>query len=124
MKCPKCRYIGFETGDRCRNCGYDFSLLSDDALVVRAGPGAGRSARCLDLHSATRRPSRAALADGLVAAAAGHRAWRTRRHRPALPLFRDDHEAEDEPLVRMAAPRPPIAVRKTPDAQRLRFPRP
>ena len=29
MKCPKCRYIGFETGDRCRNCGYEFSLLSD-----------------------------------------------------------------------------------------------
>ena len=28
MKCPKCGYLGFETGDRCRNCGYDFSLLS------------------------------------------------------------------------------------------------
>ena len=22
MKCPKCSYLGFETGDRCRNCGY------------------------------------------------------------------------------------------------------
>jgi uncharacterized RDD family membrane protein YckC len=33
MKCPKCLYIGFETGDRCKNCGYDFSLLAtaDDA---------------------------------------------------------------------------------------------
>jgi uncharacterized RDD family membrane protein YckC len=28
MKCPKCLYIGFETGDRCKNCGYDFSLLA------------------------------------------------------------------------------------------------
>jgi len=28
VKCPKCDYLGFETGDRCRNCGYDFSLLS------------------------------------------------------------------------------------------------
>ena len=28
MKCPKCDYLGFETGDRCRNCGYDFSLFS------------------------------------------------------------------------------------------------
>ena len=28
MKCPKCSYLGFETGDRCRNCGYDFSLIS------------------------------------------------------------------------------------------------
>src|SRR5262245_28714187 len=27
MKCPKCSYLGFETSDRCRNCGYDFSLL-------------------------------------------------------------------------------------------------
>ena len=27
MKCPKCEYLGFETGDRCKNCGYDFSLM-------------------------------------------------------------------------------------------------
>ena len=26
MKCPKCGYLGFETTDQCRNCGYDFSL--------------------------------------------------------------------------------------------------
>jgi uncharacterized RDD family membrane protein YckC len=26
MKCPKCGYVGFESGDRCRHCGYDFSL--------------------------------------------------------------------------------------------------
>ena len=26
MKCPKCDYLGFDTGDRCKNCGYDFSL--------------------------------------------------------------------------------------------------
>ena len=35
MKCPKCHYLGFETGDRCRNCGYDFSLLA------RSAPPAG-----------------------------------------------------------------------------------
>lgn len=32
MKCPKCGYLGFESSDRCRNCGYEFSLsapLSD-----------------------------------------------------------------------------------------------
>jgi hypothetical protein len=28
MKCPKCQYLGFDTGTRCRNCGYDFSLLA------------------------------------------------------------------------------------------------
>ena len=30
MKCPKCSYLGFETGDRCKNCGYDFSLLAEE----------------------------------------------------------------------------------------------
>ena len=29
MKCPKCSYLGFETGDRCKNCGYDFSLMRE-----------------------------------------------------------------------------------------------
>jgi len=27
MKCPKCSYVGFEEADRCRHCGYDFSLV-------------------------------------------------------------------------------------------------
>lgn len=26
MKCPKCGYLGFESGERCRNCGYEFAL--------------------------------------------------------------------------------------------------
>ncbi len=26
MKCPKCEYLGFEATDKCRNCGYEFSL--------------------------------------------------------------------------------------------------
>jgi uncharacterized RDD family membrane protein YckC len=29
MRCPKCRYISFERVERCRNCGYDFSLASE-----------------------------------------------------------------------------------------------
>jgi uncharacterized RDD family membrane protein YckC len=42
MKCPKCGYLGFETTDRCRNCGYDFSLTSPGAspeLPLRATGG-------------------------------------------------------------------------------------
>jgi len=31
MKCPKCGYLGFEDVERCRNCGYEFSL---DALPI------------------------------------------------------------------------------------------
>jgi len=34
VKCPKCNYLGFETGDRCKNCGYDFSLMSDPEAPV------------------------------------------------------------------------------------------
>lgn len=26
MKCSKCGYLGFDAGDRCRNCGYQFSM--------------------------------------------------------------------------------------------------
>ena len=38
MKCPKCDYLGFETGDRCKNCGYDFSLAADAAPATRDLP--------------------------------------------------------------------------------------
>ena len=31
MKCPKCNYLSFEAGERCRNCGYDFSLSAPPA---------------------------------------------------------------------------------------------
>jgi uncharacterized RDD family membrane protein YckC len=27
MKCPKCGFLGFDSGDRCKNCGYNFSLI-------------------------------------------------------------------------------------------------
>jgi uncharacterized RDD family membrane protein YckC len=33
MKCPKCGYLGFEATDRCRNCGYDFSLAAPAPAV-------------------------------------------------------------------------------------------
>ncbi len=39
MKCPKCGYLGFEPVERCRNCGYEFSLSSPPAtpeLTIRA----------------------------------------------------------------------------------------
>jgi uncharacterized RDD family membrane protein YckC len=27
MKCPKCSYLSLDRGDRCRHCGYEFSLI-------------------------------------------------------------------------------------------------
>jgi uncharacterized RDD family membrane protein YckC len=92
VKCPKCHYLGFDTGDRCKNCGYEFSLL---------GTASEPAAPPLDL---VLRPAREAPeAEG-----------------PALPLFRDD-PADDEPLVKVGVPRPPVAVRRTPEAQRVRL---
>src|SRR4030081_3007041 len=41
MKCPKCAYLGFESVDRCRNCGYEFSLSQSvplPDLSIRAEP--------------------------------------------------------------------------------------
>jgi uncharacterized RDD family membrane protein YckC len=41
MKCPKCGYLGFEPVDRCRNCGYEFSLAGGaptPELAIRSGP--------------------------------------------------------------------------------------
>ena len=29
MKCPKCSYMGFRSEERCKSCGYDFSLAVD-----------------------------------------------------------------------------------------------
>ena len=57
MKCPKCEYLGFETGDRCKNCGYDFSLAW--RLPHRAGARlaarAERAARCRPMVESARR---------------------------------------------------------------------
>jgi uncharacterized RDD family membrane protein YckC len=38
MKCSKCGYLGFETGDRCRNCGYQFSLAESNDLPLFISP--------------------------------------------------------------------------------------
>jgi uncharacterized RDD family membrane protein YckC len=96
MKCPKCQYIGFDTGDRCRNCGYEFALL----LTPPDTPATGDEPLDLDLTLRAPAPD--------AAPSAG----------PVLPLFQDDDDEIDVPLVRTAPPRQPIAVRKTPEAQR------
>ena len=104
MKCPKCSYIGFETGDRCKNCGYEFALMrdADDEGDVSETDAPGRD--IIEPFDLLLRPAEPRDPDMA----------------PALPLFRNE-EIDDEPLVRVTAPRPPVAVRKTPDAQRMRL---
>lgn len=128
MKCPKCSYLGFETGDRCKNCGYHFSLVADP-------PEGGETELDLALHpSGETSPASSQWAhevDGALAQAAPAAAIvdpvllrrEPKIHADSkLPLFAlafDD--GSDEPLIKLpAAPRPPLAVRRTPETPRRR----
>ena len=121
MKCPTCGYIGFETSDRCRNCGYDFAMAASTTpapeLPLRNAESEG-ALRELDLGAARGASAAAQPADldrvmrDLDRVLGGPAA-------PDLPLF----EGEDlPPLVSAdAPPRRPLAVRRaTPDPSRLR----
>ena len=112
MKCPKCDYLGFETGDRCKNCGYDFSLLASSPAEptpdLPLKPPALESATPIGdlwLDSSGPEPSSSAGKDD---------------HEPIeFPLFSPPDD--DEPLIkRPSAPRAPLAVRRTPDNSRAR----
>jgi hypothetical protein len=66
MKCPKCGYLGFEHVERCRNCGYDFSLtpLAVPELPIRSGTQDLSPLDDLSLvDAATARPPAMAMAD-------------------------------------------------------------
>jgi uncharacterized RDD family membrane protein YckC len=129
MKCPKCQYIGFDSGDRCRNCGYEFSLsvqsfeadLPIQTGLEPVGPLADLSLR--EVEPSPRdilvpEPAFAAappfpeVRETAVARAEPRRGPMT----PELPLFKGERSiAHDEPLIAPAAsPRPPLAVRRGP----------
>ena len=155
MKCPKCNYLGFETGDRCKNCGYDFSLLSvaesepadyeihpaavddlpvrvvdrhiEDDLPISLATDTSFEEVSLDpelesddtadlVEAPLTAPVVPFMATGASASA----------NAEPLPLFTPPEHADDEPLIKLPpAPRPPLAVRRTPDTPRLRaVPRP
>ena len=122
MKCPKCGYLGFETGDRCRNCGYDFSLSMliadavDDDLLIK--PEAEEDGARLDFalgkewdldrligvpESSSLRPPPSAPAD-------------------EFPLFPIALDSSQSPVATpRAVTTPPLAVRRaTPEVPRVR----
>jgi uncharacterized RDD family membrane protein YckC len=129
MKCPKCSYLGFETGDRCKNCGYDFSLLTAAAAVPVLDlplrePAVMAPAPSVAVVEQTP-PAQAVTADGAVAPEALPVSipppGRPKLVEPALPLFNRQTIDDDAPLIRLpAAPRAPLAVRRTPEAPRPR----
>jgi uncharacterized RDD family membrane protein YckC len=141
MKCPTCGYIGFETSDRCRNCGYDFGLANQPPpspelnlradevegalteLDIRQSPAAtsprpvagGRTSRT---SVAARQPDIDKVLQNL------DRVLGEAPSAPDLPLF-DDEPGGAAPLAPLveagAAPRRPLSVRRaTPDPSRLR----
>jgi uncharacterized RDD family membrane protein YckC len=117
MKCPKCDYLGFETGDRCKNCGYDFSLTPAKPAPADADPE-------LFFRPLDDTPSDAPRWDGVLDRARPDPtsiAGTSIRAEEKLPLFFPPADDSDEPLIKLPrAPRPPLAVRRTPDIARLR----
>ena len=135
MKCPKCDYLGFETGDRCKNCGYDFSLMADASrerveidLNLRAadegaaGDWLARMDGGLPLPEPLPEPD---LPPPVLVAAEPDTpppSRETAAPRRGGTLFTPTLEdAGDEPLITLPpTPRPPLAVRRTPENPRLR----
>jgi uncharacterized RDD family membrane protein YckC len=91
MKCPKCQYISFDSGDRCRNCGYDFSLVQD------------LPANDLSIHNELEP----------VGPFADIPLHQKAPDTGSMPLFRRENGDPDAPLVTpSAAPRAPLSVRR------------
>lgn len=124
MKCPKCGYLGFETGDTCKNCGYDFSLIApapnltpdpdiairtDDAETGSEELWLDRMDRSMDEVS---RPKKEEHLIGVPEPPASTS--------DPLPLFNPD-DPDDIPLIALpTAPRAPLSVRRTSETSRLR----
>ena len=111
MRCPKCRYIAFDNGDRCRNCGYQFSLSADvEPLDLPIQTGDEPEGPLGELTIAEHRElasSRSQSSSSSSVASVGSVT-------PSfdLPLFGDGTH-DDRPLVSATAvPRTPLSVRK------------
>jgi uncharacterized RDD family membrane protein YckC len=108
MKCPKCGFLGFDSGDRCKNCGYDFSLIEPGTdHLMRPTPSAPSPGELSIRDPRLVRRSRYLRDPG---ASGGLGADRPLAEEPDgapvdLPLF----GAEPSPLP---PSRPPLAVRR------------
>ena len=132
MKCPKCGYLGFEHVDRCRNCGYDFSLTASAAVPdLSIRPGAAPESPLDDLSlldsamagTVSGSPTVTPDLDGVMAAPVSARSAKPASFVPGeLPLFGTSVPG-DEPLITKASPpRAPLAVRRaTPEIARVRI---
>jgi uncharacterized RDD family membrane protein YckC len=114
MKCPKCGYLGFETGDRCRNCGYDFSLApaTTNPLDLALDVGAENPRPPLDLDRIFGAPPADAV--GELPLFTPSQPERTQRPVAARRTGATGTDSDDMPLVTVPArPRAPLGVRRT-----------
>jgi len=124
MKCPKCGYLGYEQVEKCRNCGYEFSLGSSAPtpdLRLRDNSSMPQPLDDLDLIDAAT-PAPTAPADRFNDVRPETPASDSGRNVMAeLPLF-GPPITDDVPLITKASPpRPPLSVRRaTPEVPRLR----
>jgi len=124
MKCPKCGYLGYEQVEKCRNCGYEFSLGSSAPtpdLRLRDNRSMPQPLDDLDLIDAAT-PAPTAPADRFNDVRPETPASDSGRNIMAeLPLF-GPPITDDVPLITKASPpRPPLSVRRaTPEVPRLR----
>lgn len=121
MKCPKCGYLGFEPVERCRNCGYEFSLTGPSPapdLSLRAADA--DDVRPLDDLVLVDRASAPPLENAPPSDVYGERAPKEAIAEGELTLF--GTAPDDAPLItRASAPRTPLSVRRsTPEVPRLR----
>jgi uncharacterized RDD family membrane protein YckC len=119
MRCSKCQYISFDNSDRCRNCGYEFSLSSVDEdvldLPIRTGDEPSGPLAVLSLGEVDT-PTPAPAAPSPAPERAGGRRDADARTTGSgeLPLFRGGGRDDDAPLVKLpAVPRVPMSVRKS-----------
>jgi uncharacterized RDD family membrane protein YckC len=123
MKCPKCGYLGFESGDRCRNCGYEFSLSvgKSDPLDVALDRGPDESKPPLDLDRIIGAPDPPQADDlPLFTPSRGEHAERSASTN-GVKAFEGVGRRHDVPVVTASPPRAPLVVRRaTPEVPRAR----
>src|SRR2546425_7994299 len=114
MKCSKCGYLGFESAERCRNCGYEFSLSADYALpdlTLRQDEEEHRDLDDFALVDAAAAPAPRAR-DSDFALMTESRPL-VRQATSAMPLFAPGVD-DDTPLItKPSPPRAPLSVRRS-----------